>query len=160
MAGGVPFALQGLDCLNRPSNQTEEIHMSVTEESAGATAIRPFTIPITPVAELEALRTRITATRWPDKELVTDHSQGPQLTVMQELARYWAAEYDWRKCEAKLNALPHFMTEIDGRRAPVACRPPHLLGTGRDIQPQGEHCHEGTLARARRAAHGFGPAAR
>ena len=88
--------------------------MSVTEESAGATAIRRFTIPITPEAELEALRARITATRWPDKELVTDHSQGPRLTVMQELARYWAAEYDWRKCEAKLNALPHFMTEIDG----------------------------------------------
>ena len=64
--------------------------MSVTGESAGATAIRPFTIPITPVTELEALRARITATRWPDKELVTDHSQGPKLTVMQELARYWA----------------------------------------------------------------------
>ena len=89
--------------------------MSVpTENSAGATAIRPFTIPVTPEAELEALRARVTATRWPDQELVTDHSQGPQLAVMQELARYWATEYDWRKCEAKLNALPHFMTEIDG----------------------------------------------
>ena len=88
--------------------------MSVTGESAGATEIRRFTIPITPEAELEALRARVAATRWPDKELVPDHSQGPKLAVMQELARYWAAEYDWRRCEAKLTALPHFMTEIDG----------------------------------------------
>jgi hypothetical protein len=85
-----------------------------TENSAGAPAIRPFTIPVTPEAEMEALRARVTAIRWPDQELVTDNSQGPKLAVMQELARYWAAEYDWRRCEAKLNALPHFMTEIDG----------------------------------------------
>ena len=85
-----------------------------TENSAGAAAIRPFTVPITPKAELEALRARIEATRWPDQELVADHSQGPKLAVMQELARYWAAEYDWRRCEAKLTALPHFMTAIDG----------------------------------------------
>jgi pimeloyl-ACP methyl ester carboxylesterase len=88
--------------------------MSVTEEPAGATAIRPFNIPVTPDAELEALRARLRATRWPDQETVADHSQGPKLAVMQELARYWATEYDWRRCEAKLNALPHFMTEIDG----------------------------------------------
>ena len=89
--------------------------MSVpTENSAGATAVRPFTIPVTPEAELEALRARIAATRWPDQELVADHSQGPKLAVMQELARYWATEYDWRRFEAKLSALPHFMTEIDG----------------------------------------------
>ena len=88
--------------------------MSVTEESAGATAIRRFTIPVTPEAELEALRARVAATRWPDQELVPDHSQGPKLAVMQELTRYWAAEYDWRRCEAKLSALPHFITEIDG----------------------------------------------
>ena len=85
-----------------------------TENSAGATAVRPFTVPVTPEAELEALRARVAATRWPDRELVTDHSQGPKLAVMQELARYWATEYDWRRCEAKLSALPHFMTEIDG----------------------------------------------
>jgi pimeloyl-ACP methyl ester carboxylesterase len=78
------------------------------------TAIRPFTVPIAPQAELDALRGRIAATRWPDQELVPDHSQGPQLAVLQELARYWAAEHDWRKCEAKLSALPHFVTEIDG----------------------------------------------
>jgi pimeloyl-ACP methyl ester carboxylesterase len=84
-----------------------------TESSADAIAIRPFTIPVTSEAELEALRARIAATRWPDPELVDDHSQGPQLTVMKELARYWAEEYDWRRCEAKLSAVPHFMTKID-----------------------------------------------
>ena len=77
-------------------------------------AIRPFTVPVTPEAELEALRARVAATRWPDRELVTDHSQGVQLAVITELARYWATEYDWRRCEAKLDALPHFITEIDG----------------------------------------------
>ena len=85
-----------------------------TETAAGTTAIRPFTVPVTTEAELEALRTRVAATRWPDQELVKDHSQGPKLAVMQELARYWATEYDWRRCEARLSALPHFMTEIDG----------------------------------------------
>jgi pimeloyl-ACP methyl ester carboxylesterase len=67
-----------------------------------------------PQAEIEALRARVAATRWPDKETVADHSQGVQLATIQELARYWATDYDWRKCEAKLNALPQFMTEIDG----------------------------------------------
>jgi hypothetical protein len=87
--------------------------MSVTEESAGATAIRPFTVEI-PEAEIEALRARIAATRWPSKELVADRSQGVQLATLQELARYWMTEYDWRRCEAKLNALQQFTTEIDG----------------------------------------------
>jgi len=86
----------------------------MAENSAGATAIRPFTIPVTSEGELEALRARVAATRWPDQEVVADHSQGVQLAVITELARYWATEYDWRRCEAKLNALPHFMTEIDG----------------------------------------------
>jgi pimeloyl-ACP methyl ester carboxylesterase len=89
--------------------------MSVTtESSAGAAAIRPFTIPIISDAGLEALRALITATCWPDKEPVADSSQGPQLAVMQELAHYWATDYDWRRFEAKLSALPHFMTEIYG----------------------------------------------
>ena len=87
--------------------------MSVTEESAGATAIRPFTIKI-PQAEIEALRARIAATRWPSRELVDDRSQGVQLATLQELARYWTGDYDWRACEARLNALPQFTTEIDG----------------------------------------------
>jgi len=82
--------------------------------SAGATAIRPYTIPKVPEAELEALRARIAATRWPTKELVADRSQGVQLAMVQELARYWTTDYDWRACEARLNALPQFKTEIDG----------------------------------------------
>ena len=87
---------------------------ATTEKPAGATAVRPFTIPVTPEAELEALRARVASTRWPGRELVTDHSQGVQLAVITELARHWASEYDWRRCEAKLSALPHFITEIDG----------------------------------------------
>ena len=84
-----------------------------TERSAGDTTIRPFTIEI-PEAELEDLRARIAATRFPEKETVEDDSQGVPLALMQDLARYWATEYDWRKCEARLNALPNFITEIDG----------------------------------------------
>jgi pimeloyl-ACP methyl ester carboxylesterase len=76
-------------------------------------AIRPFTFEF-PEAELEDLRARIAATRWPEKETVADQSQGTQLETMKELARYWASEYDWRKVEAKLKALPQFVTEIDG----------------------------------------------
>ena len=60
------------------------------------------------------MRKRIAATKWPDKETVTDASQGVQLATMQKLARYWATDYDWRKCEAKLKALPNFITTIDG----------------------------------------------
>jgi len=67
-----------------------------------------------PEAELVELRRRIDATRFPDRETVTDASQGVQLATTQKLARYWATQYDWRKCEARLQALPHFITEIDG----------------------------------------------
>jgi pimeloyl-ACP methyl ester carboxylesterase len=89
--------------------------MSVTiGNPAGATAIRPFTIPEAPDGELEALRARIAATRWPDRETVTDYSQGVPLAMLQELVGYWATDYDWRRCEEELNALPHFITEIDG----------------------------------------------
>jgi pimeloyl-ACP methyl ester carboxylesterase len=77
------------------------------------TEIRPFKIEI-PHVELDDLRRRIAATRWPARELVADRSQGVQLATLQELARYWSSEYDWRKCEARLNALPQFTTEIDG----------------------------------------------
>ena len=83
--------------------------MSGTTEDA---AIRPFTIEI-PEAELEALRARIMATRWPERETVADESQGVQLATMQELVRYWGTEYDSRRFEARLNALPQFITEID-----------------------------------------------
>ena len=75
--------------------------------------IRPFQVGF-PEAELTELRRRVNATRWPERETVTDDSQGVRLAMMQELARYWGTDYDWGTCEAKLNALPHFMTEIDG----------------------------------------------
>ena len=81
----------------------------MTERSAGDTTIRPFTIDI-PDAALEDLRARIAATRFPEKEPVDDLSQGVQLATMQALARYWATEYDWRKCEARLNAVTQFIT--------------------------------------------------
>ena len=76
-------------------------------------AIRSFRVGF-PEAELTELRRRINATRWPEQETVTDDSQGVRLALMQELAQYWGADYDWRKCEAKLNALENCMTEIDG----------------------------------------------
>src|SRR6201996_1434153 len=76
-------------------------------------AIRPFTIGF-PEEDLADLRRRISATRWPDRELVSDDSQGVPLAMMQELARHWATGYDWRACEKKLNDLPNFVTEIDG----------------------------------------------
>jgi pimeloyl-ACP methyl ester carboxylesterase len=83
------------------------------QPTAGTSEIRPFTIDI-PEKDLTALRDRILATRWPEKETVSDQSQGVQLETMQNLARYWASEYDWRRCEARLNAVPQFITEIDG----------------------------------------------
>ena len=76
-------------------------------------AIREFHVNV-PESELAELRRRIKATRWPDRETVSDATQGVQLATTQALARYWATEYDWRKCEARLNALPQFITEIDG----------------------------------------------
>jgi pimeloyl-ACP methyl ester carboxylesterase len=76
-------------------------------------SIRPFKVQV-PQAALDDLRQRIKATRWPDKETVADRSQGTQLASLQELVRYWGTDYDWRKLEAKLNALPQFITTIDG----------------------------------------------
>jgi len=80
---------------------------------ASETEIRPFRVDM-PDAAIADLRRRIAATRWPGKELVDDRSQGVQLATSRELARYWTTEYDWRACEARLNALPQFTTEIDG----------------------------------------------
>src|SRR3954452_10178266 len=82
-------------------------------EAASSTMIRELGVGFAE-ADLEDLRARIVATRWPERETVEDDSQGPRLATMQALARYWAGEYDWRKCEEKLKALPHFITEIDG----------------------------------------------
>src|SRR5438874_6906631 len=81
--------------------------------SEQADAIRPFNVNF-PEAELTELRRRINATKWPERETVADASQGVQLATSQALARYWGTDYDWRKCEARLNALPNFITEIDG----------------------------------------------
>jgi hypothetical protein len=84
-----------------------------SEQAADKTTIRPFQVNV-PEVELTELRRRIHSTRWPDRETVMDESQGLPLATIQELARYWATDYDWRKCEAKLNALPQFITELDG----------------------------------------------
>jgi pimeloyl-ACP methyl ester carboxylesterase len=86
---------------------------AVKEIGIDTTAIRPFRVNV-PESELTDLRRRINATRWPEKETVADTSQGVPLAPLQDLVRYWVTDYDWRKCEAKLNALPQFTTEIDG----------------------------------------------
>lgn len=80
---------------------------------ADVTAVRPFEVRV-PEEQLADLRRRLAATRWPTRELVTDRSQGVQLATMQQLVGHWATDYDWRRCEAKLNAVPQFTTEIDG----------------------------------------------
>jgi pimeloyl-ACP methyl ester carboxylesterase len=81
--------------------------------AADKSAIRPFQVKF-PDAEVTELRRRVNATKWPERETVTDSSQGVQLATMQKLASYWGTEYDWRRCEAQLSSLPHFITEIDG----------------------------------------------
>ncbi len=85
----------------------------IFSSAVGDTAIRPFQVQV-PEAALVDLRRRIAETRWPDKETVTDRSQGNQLAKLQEIVRYWGTDYDWRKVEARLNALPMFKTQIDG----------------------------------------------
>jgi pimeloyl-ACP methyl ester carboxylesterase len=114
--------------LSGPAKITQEVHPgtfyrnlqikegnmpNATEQSSPISTVRPFTIE-TSETVLHELRDRIASTRWPSKELVADRSQGVQLATVQELARYWATDYDWRECQAKLNALPQFRTEIDG----------------------------------------------
>src|SRR3954452_12119013 len=91
--------------------QTEEVHVSATTEQSAPTSIRQFHVEFSEEA-LENLRRLIAATRWPTKELVEDRSQGVQLATARALADYWVNDYDWRRCEAKLNALPQFKTEI------------------------------------------------
>ncbi len=83
------------------------------QADSGKTVVRRFHVSI-PEAELAEMRKRIKATRWPERETVTDESQGVKLAMMQDLARYWATDYDWRKVESRLNALQQFITEIDG----------------------------------------------
>jgi pimeloyl-ACP methyl ester carboxylesterase len=95
------------------SSRSIAMNANVETHGGDASAIRPFHVKIAE-AQLADLRRRVHATQWPDRETVTDQSQGPQLATLQKLARYWATEYDWRKVETRMNALPNFITEIDG----------------------------------------------
>ena len=88
--------------------------MTTAKDVLQTTAIRPFPVANVPEAELTDLRRRINATKWPEQETVTDATQGVQLATIRALAQYWGSDYDWRKCEAKLQSLPNFITEIDG----------------------------------------------
>ena len=107
-AAAVPLGLVGFQEAAIAKGATD-----VAQQSTGDTSIRPLRVN-TSEAELEDMRRRINVTRWPERETVADTSQGVPLAVMRTLASYWATGYDWRKCEAKLNALPQFVTEIDG----------------------------------------------
>ncbi|MBV9354240.1 MAG: epoxide hydrolase N-terminal domain-containing protein, partial [Chloroflexi bacterium] len=101
--------------LSRSAHAQVQIPGSTGEESAVpiGDAVNPFPIAVSD-DDLAELRRRIATVRWPSKELVADRSQGVQLATIQELARYWTTDYDWRKCEARLNALAQFKAEIDG----------------------------------------------
>jgi hypothetical protein len=99
---------QAEDTMNQPTATQRG-----SEQAADKTPIRPFHVKV-PETELTELRRRIKATKWPEREIVTDASQGVQLATTQKLAHYWATQHDWRKVEARLNALPQFMTNIDG----------------------------------------------
>jgi epoxide hydrolase-like protein len=110
--------------IRRPTSRTKETTVTTDTEAVAVaqaparqasedTSIRPFTVHV-PEARLQDLRRRIAATQWPEKETVADDSQGVPLALMQDVSRYWATEYDWRKVEATLNALPQFITKIDG----------------------------------------------
>jgi pimeloyl-ACP methyl ester carboxylesterase len=102
----------------RPQRTSEESSMTITErpepdQQERGTAIRPFTVAV-PQEDIDDLHRRVRATRWPEHETVGNASQGVQLSVVQALAKYWADEHDWRAAESRLNALPQFVTEIDG----------------------------------------------
>jgi pimeloyl-ACP methyl ester carboxylesterase len=108
------FANSRIELIQKENTMTQTTATQPgSEQTADKNAIRPFHVKV-PEEELNELRRRITATKWPEREVVADASQGVQLATMQKLARYWANDYDWRKIEAKLSALPQFLTEIDG----------------------------------------------
>jgi pimeloyl-ACP methyl ester carboxylesterase len=111
-AAAASVAALPLGLISLPERATAMTEIA-QQPGSDSTAIRPFRVNVA-AAELAELRRRVNATRWPDRELVADDSQGVQLATIQALARYWGTDYDWRKCEAKLNALPQFITEIDG----------------------------------------------
>jgi pimeloyl-ACP methyl ester carboxylesterase len=112
---GVFGCTQSNRTVQKSSERTSSMATVAQQTGSGTTAIRPFPHLNVPESELDDLRRRIKAMRWPTKELVADQSQGVQLATTQALASYWATEYDWRKVEARLNALPQFVTEIDGQ---------------------------------------------
>jgi pimeloyl-ACP methyl ester carboxylesterase len=105
--------LNGSRSMTRPTTQQTQRKAPQSRASFDEHSIRPFRANVSDEA-LADLRQRIVATRWPDKETVADQSQGPQLAMLRELVQYWGTGYDWRKAEAKLNALPQFTTNIDG----------------------------------------------
>jgi pimeloyl-ACP methyl ester carboxylesterase len=110
------FSLAGIALLLAAGSSAQQVRSAIPAKLSAATvdcSIRPFHITVSE-EQLVDLRQRINATKWPDKELVNDATQGVQLATMQKLAHYWATDYDWRKEEAKLNALPQFVTTIDG----------------------------------------------
>src|ERR1700726_4189426 len=115
LAGALnPSAVSELLAASMSKSSKEEIMAQTTaSRAADKNAIRPFHVNF-PAAELTDLRRRINATKWPERETVDDASQGVQLATTQKLARYWGSDYDWSKCQAKLQALPHFISEIDG----------------------------------------------
>src|SRR5262245_21243165 len=94
-------------------NRSNAMNAALEQGSGSGNAIRPFHVNV-PEGNLTELRRRIKATQWPDRETVSDRTQGVQLATVQALATYWANDYDWRKIEAKLNSYPNFITEIDG----------------------------------------------
>src|ERR1700726_1814587 len=99
------------------SQRSASMHAVAQSKGGDTTPVRPFQVNF-PESKLTELRRRISATQWPDRETVTDQSQGPQLATLQKLARYWETEYDWREIEAKLNALPNFFPEIKSLNIP------------------------------------------
>jgi pimeloyl-ACP methyl ester carboxylesterase len=109
----VAFRKAFADSQSNTAQKEDTMTQTSATPAADKAAIRPFRFNA-PEAELTELRRRINSTRWPDRETVTDESQGAPLATIQELARYWATDYDWRKIESRLNALPQFITEIDG----------------------------------------------
>src|SRR5215471_10241576 len=113
LAGSLAALSIGLLIIAAPDYAQNTTAPPTTSQAGEDRSIRPFTVHV-PQAALDELRQRINATRWPDRETVTDRSQGVQLEQLQALMRYWGTDYDWRKLEKKLNDLPQFVTTIDG----------------------------------------------
>jgi pimeloyl-ACP methyl ester carboxylesterase len=109
VASALVIALTATHCITTVASATPV----AAQDAANVDSIRPFRVRI-PQTAIDDLRKRALATRWPDRETVADHSQGPQLAQVQALVRYWGSGYDWRKAEVRLNSLPQFMTRIDG----------------------------------------------